>query len=129
MSRKAALGIWMDHMDAHLIEWTTPILETKTISSAFTHQVKEHSLGEGERVMHNKEQHEQAAYYKHLGEVIRNYTEVLLFGPSEAKTELFNLLKSDTRFSEIRFQIRHTDKMTENQQHAFVKGHFSKRIF
>ena len=79
--------------------------------------------------MHNKEQHDQSAYYKHLGEVILNYKEVLLFGPTEAKTELFNLLKADHRFSEIRFQIKSADKMTENQQHAFVKDHFSKRIF
>jgi hypothetical protein len=129
MSHKAALGIWMDHMNAHLIEWTNPILETKIIASGFTHQIKEHTLGEGERVMHNKEQHEQAAYYKHLGDVILNYSEILLFGPSDAKTELFNLLKEDSRFSEIRFQIKPADKMTENQQQAFVRDHFSRRIF
>jgi len=129
MSKATAIGIWMDHKDAHLIEWTTPTMETKTITSAFTHQQKEHSVGESEKLMHNKEQHDQGAYYKHLGEVILNYKEVLLFGPTEAKTELFNLLKSDHRFSEIRFQIKSADKMTENQQHAFVRDHFSKRVF
>ena len=39
--------------------------------------------------MHNKEQHEQSDYYKKLGETIKNYTEVLLFGPTDAKVELF----------------------------------------
>jgi stalled ribosome rescue protein Dom34 len=42
--------------------------------------------------MHQKEQHEQSDYYKKIGEAIKNYQEVLLFGPTNAKTELLNLL-------------------------------------
>ncbi len=129
MSNAAALGIWMDHQNANLIEWTTPTMKTTTLTSKFTHQDKEHSLGESEKLMHNKEQHVQKEFYKHLGEVIKNYKEVLLFGPTNAKTELLNTLKSDHQFSDVRFQVLPADKMTENQQHAFVKDHFSKRFF
>ena len=76
--------------------------------------------------MHNKEQHEQSEYYKSIGEIIKNYDDVIIFGPTDAKTELFNLLKADHRFAKIKIEIKQADKMTENQQHAFVKEYFSK---
>jgi hypothetical protein len=122
------LGIWMDHQTAHLMEFTTDPIETKTIDSKFTHEEKELALGKSESLMHNKEQHEQAAYYKELGELIQGYDAVILFGPTDAKVELFNLLHQDHRFAAITIHIEQTDKMTTNQQHAFVRNYFSKRL-
>lgn len=125
MTTAKNLGIWMDHSRANLMEFTTDPIETKTIVSKFTHQEKEHSLGKSENLMHNKEQHEQSAYYKKLGETIKNYQEVILFGPTDAKVELFNVLRADHLFEKIKIEIKQADKMTENQQHAFVREHFS----
>ena len=118
----------MDHSSAHLMEFTIDPIETKTIESKFTHQVKELSLEKGENRMHNKEQHQQAEYYKKLGGVIRNYKEVLLFGPTDAKTELHNTLLADHLFENIKIEVKQSDKMTDNQQHAFVKEYFAKKI-
>lgn len=126
MATTKKLGIWMDHANAHVMEFTIDPIETKTITSKFTHEEKEHSLSLNENLMHNKEQHQQRDYYKKLGETIRNYGEVVLFGPTDAKVELFNILKKDHLFSNVKIEIKQTDKMTENQQHAFVKDHFSK---
>jgi hypothetical protein len=121
------IGIWMDHSRAHLIEFiTNPIILTKTLSSDFTHQDKQNSFERSESQMHNREQHQQAQYYKRLGDVIRHYEEVILFGPTDAKVELYNLLKADHLFSKIKIEVQHADKITENQQLAFVKSHFSK---
>jgi hypothetical protein len=120
------LGIWMDHQNAHLMEFTEEPIETKTIESKFTHEAKEHALGNSENLMHNKEQHEQADFYRELGEVIRNYDEVVLFGPTDAKVELLNTLKEDHRFANIKIRVKQTDKMTEHQQHAFVREYFSR---
>jgi hypothetical protein len=116
----------MDHSNAHLIEFTAEPTSTKTVVSKFTHQEKEESIGKSEQLMHNKEQHEQNEYYKKLGEIIRNYEEVLLFGPTQAKLELLNLLRADHHFQNIKFEIQQADKMSDNQQHAFVKDYFSK---
>jgi DNA-binding LytR/AlgR family response regulator len=127
MTTAKRIGIWMDHASAHVMEFTIDPIETKTIISKFTHEEKEQSLNKSENLMHNKEQHQQAEYYKKLGETIRNYGEVLLFGPTDAKVELFNILKKDHLFSSIKIEIEQTGKMTENQQHAFVKSHFSSR--
>ncbi len=122
------VGIWMDHANAHIMEFTSNPIETKTIESEFTHDEKLFSLSKGESQMHNKEQHQQSDYFKKLGEVIKNYDEVILFGPTAAKTELLNSLSQDNHFTNIKIEVKQTDKMTENQQHAFVKHYFSTAI-
>lgn len=120
------LGIWMDHSNANLMEFTRDPIETRVLSADFSHQDKVHTLNRSEAVMHNKEQHQEGDYYKRLSEVIRNYDDVLLFGPTDAKTELFNQLRLDHRFEAIKITIQQADKMTDNQQHAFVRDHFSR---
>ena len=127
MTTENRLGIWMDHSNAHLMEFSMSSMEVKTINSTFTHQVKEETLEKSEKGMHNKEQHQQADYYKHLGEIIRNYKEVILFGPTDAKSELLNILKADHLFEKIKMDVKQTDKMSENQQKAFVRDYFSKK--
>ncbi len=116
----------MDHSDAHLMEYTADPIRTEVITSAFTAQEKEESLERGESGMHNKQQHQQAEYYKKLAESIRDYDEVVLFGPTDAKLELLNHLRADHRFSGIKIQIKAADKMSLVQQHAFVREYFSQ---
>lgn len=126
MTTAKNLGIWMDHSIANIMEFTNAPMETKTIESKFTHEVKGESLGKSENVMHNKERHQQSEYYRKLGEIIKNYDNVILFGPTDAKVELFNILKRNHLFEKIGIEIKQTDKMTEHQQYAFVKEYFSK---
>jgi len=121
------IGIWIDHSNAHVTEITPDKIETKILTSDFTYQDKQQTLARSENVMHNKEQQQQAEYYKKLGEVIRNYTDVILFGPTDAKVELFNTLRKDHRFDKINIETRQTDKMTEHQQQTFVRDYFSER--
>jgi hypothetical protein len=127
MTTEKSLGIWMDHSSAHLMELTSGPITTTVLDSAFTGVTKEESLEKGEKLMHNKQQHSQAAYYKKLGELIRNYDDVLLFGPTDAKTELLHVLRSDHIFSTIKIEVKASDKMTINEEHAFVRNYFSKR--
>ncbi len=126
MTTSKNVGIWMDHANAHIIEDTDPVT-TKHVVSEFTHAVKEKSIEKSEKHMHNKEQQEESEYYKNLGKSILNYDDVLLFGPTNAKIELLNILKADLRFSNIKIETIAADKMTENQEHAFVRDYFSKR--
>ncbi len=126
MTTEKKLGIWMDHANAHLMEYTDPIV-TKIVTSDSTHEEKEKTLQKGESMMHNKEQQQESEYYKTIGETIKDYDTVLLFGPTNAKTELLNILEADLRFSKIKIETRPADKMTENQEHAFVRDYFSER--
>jgi len=115
----------MDHSTAHLLEYTESGGDATVVDSSLTHPEKEHSVGSSENVIHNKEQHHLLDFYKKLGEAIRNFDEVVLFGPTNAKSELLNTLKSDHRFENIKIDIQQADKMTEKQLHAFVKDYFS----
>ncbi|MBK7681786.1 MAG: hypothetical protein KA347_01175 [Bacteroidia bacterium] len=124
---KKYLGIWMDHRSANIMEYKIDAIETNIIDSKFTKEEKSESLGKSENIMHNKEQQKQSEFYQNLGAIIRNYDEVLLFGPTDAKLELFNILRADTHFEKVNIKIEQADKMTENQQHSFVKKHFEKK--
>ena len=115
----------MDHASAHVMEIADPMV-TNIVVCDSTHEEKEKTLQKGESIMHNKNQQQQAEYYKKLGGFIKDYDDVLLFGPTDAKVELLNILKADLNFSKIKIEIRQTDKMTENQEHAFVREYFSK---
>ena len=128
MKTATKLAIWMDHAEAILMEFSDEVVKTKTIVSAFTYAVKEHSLKKSESLMHNKEQHQQSEYYKKLRNVIRNYDVVVIFGPTSAKDELFNILKTDNLLADIKIEVKHADKMTENQQHALIKTYFLNKI-
>ena len=122
-SRK--LGIWMDHSNAHPIECSGPAGDMATTEISFVNTSKDADMARGEHMMHNKEQQLDKDYYKKLGELIKDFDEIILFGPTNAKSELMNTLKSDHHFDKIHIDIRQSDKMTNNQQHAFVKEYFS----
>ena len=118
------IGVWMDHAQAHLIQFPEGLTDSQTITSKFTHEVKEQSIKGSEKLMHNKETHEQSEYYKSIAGLIRGYDDILLFGPTEAKNELFNLLREDHLFSKVKIIVHTSDKMNDQQQKAFVKDYF-----
>jgi stalled ribosome rescue protein Dom34 len=126
MKTTKKLGIWMDHSIAYLMEFTSKHFEIETIESKLTNQQKNISLAEYESLIKSKEKKQLSDYYKKIGETIKNYKRVILFGPSNAKVELFDFLSEDERFLKIKFEIKNTDKMTANQQHTFVKEYFSE---
>lgn len=128
MKKLKQLGVWMDHASAHFAELTSGEMETTVIESKFTSAEKRETLQKGQKAMHHKEQHSALAYYKQIAAIVKNYDEVLLFGPTEAKIELLNILKADRHFDAIGIEARQTDKMTENQQHAFIREYFFKHL-
>jgi stalled ribosome rescue protein Dom34 len=125
MKTTKKLGIWMDHSTAHMMELTNDRIGTNTIQSKPKPLEDKQVPYKDESHQLNKEQRQLSAYYKKLSDEIKEFDEVLLFGPTEAKEELYNLLKEDHLFDNIKIGLRTVDKMSEKQQHAFVKGYFS----
>jgi stalled ribosome rescue protein Dom34 len=125
MKTQKNLGIWMDHSNAILIDIDSN-KRSETIVSKFTPNTKEEVLGRSEYTMHNKEEQMNEAFYKEISEEILKYNQVLLLGPTNAKTELHNYLNKDLHFKDIKIDIQSADKMTDNQLEAFVKNHFKK---
>jgi hypothetical protein len=124
MNKVKQLGIWMDHSKAILIELYDHKLFSKEIvikqtpmetPNVDTHEIKDHS----------KEQtHNQSVFFKEISDTIRNYRNVLLFGPTDAKNELFNLLKADHNFSDTTIELKTTDNMTTVEKQEFVVRYF-----
>ena len=117
------LGIWMDHSVANLIDINSKN-ECRSIVSKFTSETKEEALIRSESLMHNKRQQMHEKFYDKIGAQILKYNHVLLFGPTNAKVELHNYLNKDLNFKNIKIDIESSDKMTDNEQVAFVKKHF-----
>jgi len=124
MQKIKKMGIWMDHSNAFLMELTDDSMIEKTISSEFNHEGKDSSLKLDQKTLHNKEQQMQSSYYKELINSISNFHEVVLFGPTEAKLELLNLIEADHLLDDIKIEVQTTDKMTAAQMHEFVREHF-----
>lgn len=121
------IGIWMDHSIAHLMEYSNNHFEIDTIESNFSQKEKAENLLKGEHYLYIKERQKQSQYHKKLMDVVKKYKEVILFGPTNAKEDLFNALAADSRFWNIKVQVKQTDKMSPKQQHTFVKEFFENR--
>jgi hypothetical protein len=128
MTTENKLAIWMDHASARAIEYPGDENIVKTITSDFTQTEKKESLEKSEHSMHNKEKHQQSGYYKELGKLIANYDFVLLFGPTNAKSELLNFLRADHRFDQIKIVIKTADKMDFHEQQKFVRKYFTEPV-
>jgi hypothetical protein len=127
MKNTKKLGIWMDHSNAYLMELKNGAIVTDTIKSEFAQQDNGYDMKYHEKSYHNKEQQQQSDYYKKLRDSIRNYQEVVLFGPTDAKAELLNQLKENHLFDKIKIEVHQSDQMTENQRQVFVIEYFKKQ--
>jgi hypothetical protein len=124
METTKKIAIYMDHFVANIFEYNNSAEAIKTIKSDFNHFEKEKILQKGESHLHNKEQDMQQDFYSKLRNELLSYNSVLLFGATNAKTELLNILQADAKFLNVEFTLKNTDKLTENQQIAFVNDCF-----
>jgi hypothetical protein len=123
MNNIRKLGIWMDHSNAYLMELTNDIIVQRLVSE-LANPDTEFNFYKGEKLTHKKEQHLQLSYYKKIGEIIKKYQDVILFGPTDAKNELLNQIKTDHLFEDIKIKVKNSDKMTEDQMKTFVREYF-----
>ncbi len=57
---------------------------------------------------------------------MKSFAEVVLFGPTNAKSELYNSLRQNHQFDNAKMEVINSDKMTDHQQHEFVRDYFKK---
>jgi len=128
MRKSKQLGIWMDHSIAHLMDFNLDAITQTVIQAEYTHLEKTEDMTRSEQSMHTKEKQHLTAFFNKIGNIVLNYNSVILFGPTSAKAELYNHLKDDRRFSNIKIILKDADKMTENQQSAYVREYFTKQL-
>ena len=129
MKSKKLLGIWMDHSIAHCSEIINNTIVTQSIESTPASLVNKEDLyykDDSQRL--NKEQDKLSVYYSKLSDIILKHDEVVLFGPTDAKNELLNLIKKDHLFDNITVAVKAADKMSESQQHEFIKEYFNLTV-
>ena len=120
------LGIYMDYSNAYLMELIDKNIVSRNIEfESNGKDVHVNSLKQTETASSNIKRHLQSAYYLELCEIIRNYNQVVLFGPAQTKDELFNLLEFDHNFYTIKIKNINTDKMIEIQIHNFLKEYYN----
>lgn len=124
MKTQKNLGIWMDHSIAYIMEMKNDSIITAVVKSEFTSQERKHSLAKNENLMHHKQHDLIASYFKEIEDHIQGFDEVILFGPGNAKNELFNHLANNPLFGNVEITVSSSDKLTENQRKAYVKDHF-----
>lgn len=122
------IGICMDHSAARVMENAGDDFKVQIVEPDLEGLDNHEKLQHSESLLHHKENQSIKSYYKALIEIIRNYDEILLFGPTNAKTELFNLIREDHKYDALKIEIKPTDKMNYEEQHTFMKDHFSKLL-
>ena len=118
------IAIYMDHFTANLIEYKKTANLIETIHSDFNHLEKVKILQKGESHLHNKEQDLQNKFYLEISNNSVDYSQILLFGPTNSKTEFKIVLENDKRFINREIVLKITDKLTPNEQIAFVNECF-----
>jgi len=124
MKNKKKIGVWMDHHMAHIVKYKNNSTKSKKIESHS--EGEKQNFGNDESLTQNTEQNQLSDFFKRISTNIIGHSEILLFGPTKAKTELHNVLKNDKQFRNINIITETTDNLSENQIHAYVKKHFEK---
>lgn len=130
------IALWLDRSRARFITPDPETHEIKTILSDYDPRPREEGeeadgtfwgiyASSNEDRKHHKLQAQLDDYYKVLEELLQEYDEILLFGPSTAKSELKNRLEADRHFANKIIHTANAGEMTEHQLMAFVRNHFS----
>ena len=107
MKTTKQLGIWMDYSIAHIMEMKSESVVDSKVESEFTPSERHHSLSMNENLMHNKERNLNTAYFKEISNRIQEFDTVLLFGPGDAKNELYNFVKANPHTQKIQVNSIH----------------------
>lgn len=126
MNNNTQLGIYMEYTSARFLKIFNGDLKTETIHCNIKHQDKGEFTSRNEALTHYKAQQILNAFYKRIGLELIKYNEVLIFGATEAKNELFNLLERDYHYDQIKIEIATTEPLNDHEVKGFVKDYFSK---
>ena len=124
MKATKKVGIWLDHTTARVIEYNTEELKATTVKSDLKGLDNQEGVQHSERLLHHKENQHLKDYYKNLITILKEYDEILLFGPTTAKTELYNLIREEHKYDHLKIETKTSVKMSPPEEHAFVVNHF-----
>ena len=124
MMKNKQLAILVNDTNALLMELYNHMIVSRNI--VFKPEEKEVSIPEKQDIITeccNKHKRKYA-YYKEISKIASHYQEVLIFGSTDTKLELFKCLKVDTNLKKIKMECIDTNVMSDSQMHNFVLEYY-----
>ena len=124
---KTGVGLWIDHRKAVVVFVAGKDTETRLISSNIeTHHRQSGVAIPADDVRQRELTGHLNTFYDEVVSCIRKAESILILGPGEAKGELKKRLEKDN-ISRLIVGIKTSDKMTDKQIVAVVRGHFNQK--
>lgn len=120
MENTKNIGKQINHAATNFVDLNA-LQSQHTRTSKFTYETMDEAIHKNENLMLNKRKLIQQAYYKEIAAEILKNKHLLLFGLTNAKTELYNYFQKDLHFKDIIFNAVPADNMTHNEKNTFLK--------
>ncbi|MBK9285557.1 MAG: hypothetical protein IPM51_14745 [Sphingobacteriaceae bacterium] len=129
MKKENSVGVWMDYHQAKFITVEKEIAIVVSGHDKFPRVDGQGADGtrwgpnssNNEFTKNQKENAQIKEYFNQLMELLADYQNILLFGPTKAKNELYNLILENKKFSDKKIKVESADQMTDNQLIEFVQ--------
>lgn len=113
--------VWIDHREAHVIEFNPNDAEASVIHPKSKHEHLHHKQG----VVGSGKAPQDHAYYQAVCNAIRDAGEILIVGPSTAKIELFKHMQAHAPAVAARVvSLETVDHPTDGELLKFARRHF-----
>jgi len=124
---KKTVGLWIDHKKAVIVFVDGKETETKLIGSDIEKHHRQSGVATPADDIRQRALTAQLnGFYDEVVGCVRDAESILILGPGEAKGELSKRLEKDNLSRRI-VGIKTSDKMTDKQIVALVRGHFLNR--
>ena len=117
----------MDHSEARLVPYLIENQSLLTIKCQNANVSRETLRSDAIHAMAAARQRQQD-FYGEIISTMQAYDEVLLFGPTNAKLELFNIISENPPTDNFKILVKSTAIMTDNEMHRYVKSHFKPAV-
>ena len=124
---KKTVGLWIDHKRAFIVFVAGRDTDTRLISSNIEKHHRQSGVATPADDVRQRELTGRLnSFYDEVVSCIRDAESILILGPGEAKGELKRHLEKD-KLSRRIVGIKTSDKMTDKQIVAVVRGHFNQK--
>ena len=124
---KKTTGLWIDHEKALIVFVAGKETETRLISSDIERPHRQSGVKTPADDVRQREVTEHLnSFYDEVIACIRGTESILILGPGEAKGELKKRLEKEKLGKRI-VGLKTSDKMTDKQIVAVVRGHFNQK--
>jgi stalled ribosome rescue protein Dom34 len=113
--------VWIDHREAHVIEFSPDDAESSVIHPKSRHEHLHHKQG----AIGSGNLPEDHKYYQAVADAIKDAGEILIVGPSGAKLALFKHLQAHAPALAARVvSVETVDHPTDGELLKFARHHF-----